>query len=93
MIACFSRHVHCCLRLHEKISEGVEDHPTFYFYFFTFLNSIYKCWKLFFTFMAIWLIIFMLLNQIMTLKAIFQYVHPFHFGFAHKHSKIATSLC
>lgn len=54
---------------------------------------MYKSWKVFFTFMAIWLIIFMLLNQIMTLKAIFQYVHRFYFGFAHKHSKIATSLC
>ena len=43
--------------------------------------------------MAIWLIIFVLLNQIMTLKAIFQYVHRFYFEFAHKHSKIATSLC
>ena len=71
MIACFSRYVHCCLKLHEKFSEGVEDHPTFHFFFsFTFWNSIYKFWKLFFTFMAIWLIIFMLLNQIMTLKAI-----------------------
>ena len=43
--------------------------------------------------MDIWLIIFVLLNQIMTLKAIFQYVHRFYFEFAHKHSKIATSLC
>ena len=34
----------------------------------------------------------MLLSQIMTLKAIFQYVHRFYFEFAHKHSKIATSL-
>ena len=92
MIACFSRHVHCCLRLHEKFSEGVEDHPTFHS-FSTFLNSIYKSWKVFFTFMAIWLIIFSLLSQIMTLKAIFQYVHRFYFGFAHKHSEIATSLC